>query len=137
MLSRVANSLYWMSRYLERAENIARIVDVNLQLLLDFRDLDDEALAGHWVPIVQSTGDEKAFFNLHSKATGQTVTRFLVFQTDNPNSIVSSVAQARENARLLAASPGSHRRHRRSQRRLAVHAGRQVSRTRGQNHSHP
>ena len=43
MLSRVANSLYWMSRYLERAENIARIVDVNLQLLLDFRNLDDQA----------------------------------------------------------------------------------------------
>ena len=37
MLSRVANSLYWMSRYIERSENIARIVDVNIQLLLDLR----------------------------------------------------------------------------------------------------
>jgi len=90
-----------MSRYLERAENIARIVDVNLQLLLDFRDLDDQALAQHWVPIVQSTGDQEAFFALHKKATGQTVTQFLVFQTENPNSIVSSVAQARENARMV------------------------------------
>src|SRR6266704_3781721 len=101
MLSRVANSLYWMSRYLERSENIARIVDVNLQLLLDFRNLDDQALAGHWVPIVQSTGDEQAFFALHSKATGQAVTQFLVFQTENPNSVVSSMAQARENARMV------------------------------------
>jgi uncharacterized alpha-E superfamily protein len=101
MLSRVANSLYWMSRYLERADNVARIVDVNLQLLLDFRDLDDQALAGHWMPIIQSTGDEKAFAALHPKATGQAVTRFLVFQTENPNSIVSSVAQARENARMV------------------------------------
>ena len=101
MLSRVANSLYWMSRYLERAENIARIVDVNLQLLLDFRNLDDQALAGHWVPIVQSTGEEQAFFALHPKATGQTVTQFLVFQAENPNSIVSSMAQARENARMV------------------------------------
>ena len=41
MLSRVANSLYWMSRYIERAENTARIVDVNLQLLLDSRHLND------------------------------------------------------------------------------------------------
>ena len=89
-----------MSRYLERAENIARIVDVNLQLLLDFRDLDDQMLAGHWVPIVQSTGDQEAFLALHKKATGQSVTQFLVFQTENPNSIVSSVAQARENARM-------------------------------------
>ncbi len=46
MLSRVANSLYWMSRYIERAESIARLVDVNLQLLLDFRSLDDAGLAG-------------------------------------------------------------------------------------------
>jgi uncharacterized alpha-E superfamily protein len=101
MLSRVANSLYWMSRNLERAENIARIVDVNLQLLLDFRDLNDQTLAGHWVPIVESTGDEAAFFALHQKATGQTVTEFLVFQAENPNSIVSSVAQGRENARMV------------------------------------
>src|SRR3954464_625368 len=101
MLSRVANSLYWMSRYLERSENIARIVDVNLQLLLDYQTLDDTTLAGHWVPILQSTGDEKMFFGLHRKATGQTVTEFLVFQPENPNSIVSSVAQGRENARMV------------------------------------
>src|ERR1044071_1930109 len=101
MLSRVANSLYWMSRYIERAENIARIVDVNLQLLLDFRDLDEERLAKHWLPIVQTTGDEKQFFDLHKKPTAQAVTEFLVFQTENPNSIVSSVCQARENARMV------------------------------------
>lgn len=101
MLSRVANSLYWMSRYLERAENIARLVDVNLQLLLDFRGLNDQRLADHWMPIVQSTGDETAFFGLHPKATGQAVTEFLVFQMENPNSLVSSICQARENARTV------------------------------------
>ena len=57
MLSRVANCLFWMSRYIERSENIARIVDVNLQLLLDFRDLDEHRLSEHWLPIVQATGD--------------------------------------------------------------------------------
>jgi uncharacterized alpha-E superfamily protein len=101
MLSRVANSLYWMSRYIERAENIARIVDVNLQLLLDFRNLNEERIAQHWLPIVEATGDEKLFFQLHKKATGQSVTEFLVFQTENPNSIVSSICQARENARMI------------------------------------
>ncbi len=101
MLSRVANSLYWMSRYIERAENIARIVDVNLQMLLDFRNLDEERLAQHWLPIVETTGDEKQFFQLHKKATGQAVTEFLVFQTENPNSLVSSICQARENARMI------------------------------------
>src|SRR5271167_3997178 len=101
MLSRVANSLYWMSRYIERAENIARIVDVNLQLLLDIRDLDQERLAQHWLPIVQTTGDEEQFYQLHKKANGQAVTEFLVFQTANPNSLVSSICQARENARTV------------------------------------
>src|SRR5580693_1219812 len=84
MLSRVANSLYWMSRYIERAENIARIVDVNLQLLLDFRNLNEERLAQHWLPIVQTTGDEKQFFQLHKKATGNAVTEFLVFHLPGP-----------------------------------------------------
>jgi len=101
MLSRVANSLYWMSRYIERAENIARIVDVNLQLLLDFRNLNEERLARHWLPIVQTTGDEEQFFQLHKKATGNAVTEFLVFQMENPNSIVSSICHARENARMV------------------------------------
>src|SRR6266568_8973871 len=101
MLSRVAHSLYWMARYIERAENIARIVDVNLQLLLDIRHLDEERLIAYWLPIVQATGDEEAFFKLHPHATGHAVTEFLVFQPENPNSIVSSICQARENARMV------------------------------------
>ncbi len=101
MLSRVANCLYWMSRFIERAENTARIVDTNLQLLLDFRNLDDSALAEHWMPIVQSTGDEENFLAKYSGASGPAVTEFLVFDSENPNSIVTSVAQARENARMV------------------------------------
>ena len=101
MLSRVANSLYWMSRYIERAENTARLVDVNLQLLLDFRTLDDARLADHWMPIIQSTADEAAFLARHKTATASTVTEFLVFQETNPNSILSSICSARENARMV------------------------------------
>ncbi|HEY3860683.1 MAG TPA: alpha-E domain-containing protein [Verrucomicrobiae bacterium] len=101
MLSRVANCLYWMSRYIERAENIARIVDVNLQLLLDLSNINDERLAEYWMPIVQSTGDEEGFLEHHKKATAQSVTEFLVFQPENPNSIFSSICQARENARMV------------------------------------
>lgn len=101
MLSRVANSLYWMSRYIERADNTARIVDVNLQLLLDSRRLDDQQVAAYWMPIVESTGEEATFFSLHPAATGHTVTDYLVFDRRNPNSVVSSVAEARENARMV------------------------------------
>ncbi len=101
MLSRVANSLYWMARYIERAENIARIVDVNLQLLLDMRSLDEEQLAAYWKPVVQATGDEEAFFKSHPHANGQSVTEFLVFQPENPNSIFQCICSARENARMV------------------------------------
>ena len=101
MLSRVANSLYWMARYIERAENIARIVDVNLQLLLDMRNLDEKRLIEYWQPIVQATGDEQAFFKSHPHATGNAVTEFLVFQPENPNSIFQCICQARENARMV------------------------------------
>src|SRR6266436_6413711 len=101
MLSRVANSLYWMSRYIERAENIARLVDVNLQLLLDFRSLDDQRLADYWVPIIKSTGDDELFFQFYKHGDGHSVTDFLTFRTENPNSIISSIEQARENARVV------------------------------------
>jgi len=101
MLSRVADSIYWMSRYIERAESIARLVDVNLQLLLDFRNLDDATLNAHWMPIVQSSGDEEQFRKLYPKTTGQTVTEFMVFSPENFNSIYSSIVQARENARMV------------------------------------
>ena len=101
MLSRVANCLYWMSRYIERADNTARIVDVNLQLVLDFRNLDDRSLVEHWMPIIESTGDAERFNERHPKASGQGATEFLVFDAENPNSIFSSVCQARENARMV------------------------------------
>jgi uncharacterized alpha-E superfamily protein len=101
MLSRVANSLYWMSRYIGRAENTARLVEVNLQLLLDYRKLDDKTLAGLWTPIVESTGDDELFHSIHARATGKNVTEFLVFQPENTNSILGSVSQARENARMI------------------------------------
>ncbi len=101
MLSRVAHSLYWMARYIERAENIARILDVNLQLLLDLRHLDEQKLAEYWLPIIQATGDEAVFFKMHPRATGHTVTEFLVFPPEHPNSIVQSVCSARENARMV------------------------------------
>ena len=89
MLSRVASSLYWMSRYIERAENVARILDVNLQLLLDFRSLDEEGMRDHWMPIVQCTGDQDSFLASRQQATAAAVAEFMVFDRDNPNSILS------------------------------------------------
>lgn len=101
MLSRVANSLYWMSRYIERAENIARLLDVNLQLMLDFVDLDDQQLKQHWLPILRSAGDEETFFKYYTTADSQNVTEFMTFRKENPNSVLSCLFAARENARQI------------------------------------
>jgi|JI6StandDraft_1071083.scaffolds.fasta_scaffold00620_3 uncharacterized alpha-E superfamily protein len=101
MLARVAGSLYWMSRYLERAENQARLIDVNLQLLLDFGEVSDEQLKAHWLPIVRSSGDEEQFLKLYDVADSESVTEFMTFRLENPNSLASCIANARENARQV------------------------------------
>lgn len=101
MLSRVANSLYWMSRYIERSENVARLLDVNLQLMLDFSDFNDQQIKDHWLPILRSAGDETTFFKLYDHANSSSVTEFLTFREENPNSIISCLFTARENARQV------------------------------------
>lgn len=101
MLSRVAESLFWLSRYIERADNIARLLDVNLNILLDFKDLNDARLVEHWEPIIRSTGDWELFKELYSTADSYSVTDFLTFNRTNPNSIISCLFSARMNARMI------------------------------------
>ncbi|MBB5040423.1 alpha-E domain-containing protein [Prosthecobacter dejongeii] len=101
MLSRVAGSLYWMSRYLERAENLARLVDVNLQIILDFGQVSDETMKEHWLPILRSTGDEDLFFQLYEVADSESVMEFVTFRQENPNSLLTCIGNARENARQV------------------------------------
>jgi uncharacterized alpha-E superfamily protein len=97
MLSRVADSIYWMSRYIERAENVARFVDVNLNLMLD----GPGGSAQQWRPLVDVTGDTEAFAARYGEATQRSVIQFLTFDTENINSIVSCLRAARENARSV------------------------------------
>ena len=97
MLSRVADSIYWMGRYIERAENVARFVDVNLNLMLDAPNKADQ----QWQPLVNTTGDHEDFSKRFGVATEETVIRFLTFDRDNPNSILSCLRAARENARSV------------------------------------
>src|SRR5882672_3009030 len=97
MLSRVAESIYWMSRYIERAENVARFVDVNLNLMLDL----PLGSSQQWQPLVNATGDSQEFAERHGAATEASVIHFLTLDADNPNSIVSCLRKARENARSV------------------------------------
>ena len=101
MLSRVADSLYWMSRYVERAENNARILDVNLQLMLDFENQSESLVRRHWEPIINTLEERELFFSLYTVADADSVIDFIAFEKKNPNSIVSSLAHARENARTV------------------------------------
>lgn len=97
MLSRVADSIYWLNRYIERAENVARFVDVNLNLLLD----SPIGMAQQWEPLILTTGDLPLFQKRYGEATAENVIRFLAFDEDYANSILSCVRFARENARSV------------------------------------
>ena len=101
MLSRVANTLYWMARYIERADNLARLVDVNRHLLLDNENLDSERIAGFWRPIILCTGDEELCQSFYPELRGEDVIRFLTDDPRNPSGIASCIALARENARAV------------------------------------
>jgi len=97
MLSRVASHIYWMARYIERAENTARLIRVNTNLQLD---LPKRVRLG-WEPIVEITGSQKTFFDQYEEADERSVLRFLISGANNPSSILTSLSQARENARTI------------------------------------
>ena len=97
MLSRVANSIYWMCRYIERAENVARFIGVNLNLLLDM----PSEVGKHWEPLVMITGDQELFEQSNRHYTKEAVINFLTFERRYANSISSCLAAARENARSI------------------------------------
>ncbi|MCE9545557.1 MAG: alpha-E domain-containing protein [Planctomycetia bacterium] len=97
MLSRVADAVFWMNRYLERADNVARFIDVNENLTLDLQG----AVGEQWAPLVYTTGDHEAFFARYGQASHESVLQFLTFDDANPNSIYACVQRARDNARAI------------------------------------
>ena len=97
MLSRVANAIYWMSRYIERAENVARFISVNLNLLLDMPSEKGK----HWEPLVMITGDQAKFEADYPEYDQEAVIRFLTFDKAYSNSILTCLEAARENARSI------------------------------------
>jgi uncharacterized alpha-E superfamily protein len=97
MLSRVADSIYWLNRYVERAENIARFIDVNQNLLLD----SPSGVQQQWKPIIVTTGDLELFKERYGEATAENVIQFLTFDSNYPSSILSCLRAARENARSV------------------------------------
>ncbi len=97
MLSRVADSIYWMARYIERAENLARFIDVTQYFSLD----QPNDSINHWKPLIQVTGDDAAFLKRHDTYSPEAVVHFLTFDREYPHSILASLTAARENARSV------------------------------------
>jgi uncharacterized alpha-E superfamily protein len=98
MLSRIADAMFWLARYIERAEDTARILDVNYYTLIE-QSGQQERL--RWDPLVAMAGEENLFRSCYREATANTVFEFLAFRPDNPSSIVQCIAKARENARTI------------------------------------
>jgi uncharacterized alpha-E superfamily protein len=99
MLGRTAASLYWMSRYMERAENMARLLEVGYRI-----SLMPGAIEGHrdeWRSTLQSAACDWAYSQKHAEITAAKVIQFLIFDEDNSSSIRSSVKTARNNGRAV------------------------------------
>ncbi len=98
MLSRVASSLFWLGRYLERAENYARFMDVNFNLTIDL----PPGMKEQWDPLIAATGDRDLYLSLYEGDFRRSnAICFLAFDERNLNSILSTVKAARENARIV------------------------------------
>jgi uncharacterized alpha-E superfamily protein len=95
MLSRVADNLYWMGRYLERTENLARLVDVSASLMLDL----PQRLSPGWQPLIKITGNEAQYAQSGYDYSEKSVARFVVADEKYPGSMLTSIARAREIAR--------------------------------------
>jgi uncharacterized alpha-E superfamily protein len=95
LLARYAESLFWMARYVERAENLARLLEVQETFA---RDRDG---GQNWLPIVHLHGDHGRFFERQSRADALTVCQFYILDGENGGSILSAITAARENARAL------------------------------------
>ncbi|CCV07070.1 conserved hypothetical protein [Mesorhizobium metallidurans STM 2683] len=97
LLGRTANGLYWMNRYIERAENMARLVDAGLRMALTRTQNASE----EWNSVLLSAGSDAAFTQKYQEYTAANVADFLLRDTSNPSSTMSSIETARNNARMV------------------------------------
>lgn len=97
LLGRTASGLYWMHRYIERAENVARLIDAGLRMALTRAS----TAAEEWSSVVTSAGIRPGFEARHSEYSAATVSEFMLRDRDNPSSVLSALAAARMNARMV------------------------------------
>ncbi|MEM7631970.1 MAG: alpha-E domain-containing protein [Pseudomonadota bacterium] len=95
MLGRTANGLFWMYRYLERAENTSRLIETGQRIALTRSGASDE----EWRPVLQSAGVAPAYDGLHDTLSREQAIDWMLRSSDNPSSVMATVASARQNAR--------------------------------------
>src|SRR4029079_2289069 len=96
MLGRTANDLFWMSRYIERAENMARLLEVGYRIALLPRE---GGQVEEWASTLRSGGCERHYLTKYGRFDTRDVVNFMLFDADNPSSVYSSLATARRSAR--------------------------------------
>ncbi|MFN8123380.1 MAG: alpha-E domain-containing protein [Thermoleophilia bacterium] len=101
MLARVADSLYWMARSVERADTYARLLEVSHAMTLESADANGAGRRTVWEPLVDITGDLEHFLETHRRADERSVAWFLSFSNANPNSVISCLQRARQNAHAV------------------------------------
>ncbi len=97
LLGRTANGLYWMLRYIERTENMARLIDAGLRISLT----NPQAESEQWVSVVESAGVADEYMKRHPDSDGAHAVDYLLRDTSNPSSVMSSIDTARTNARMV------------------------------------
>lgn len=97
MLSRVGETLYWVARYVERAENVARLINVNNMLMMDL----PKGVCTGWEPLIDIIGARKAYQENHTDYSELKALRYLLVGSDNNSSILNSIISARESARTI------------------------------------
>ncbi|MCJ2182978.1 alpha-E domain-containing protein [Novosphingobium sp. 1949] len=102
MLGRAANGVYWMSRYLERAENTARLIDVGFHLALTGSSKDSQH--DEWRSVLTTAGLIDDYEAIHSDFSGPQVFNYILRDKDNPGSVLSMIEYARTNARVVRTS---------------------------------
>lgn len=98
MLSRTADNLYWLARYMERAETAARLLEVGARISLL---PTEQGYRNEWDSLLRSTGSADAFAKKYGQAVQRNIESFLFFDRDNPSSVASSITAARENGRIV------------------------------------
>ena len=97
MLARVVESIYWMARYMERAEDMARLINVNANLIMDM----PKGTTLGWEPILDITASRESYLATHDSFDERPVLRYLIADKNSPISLISTLEAAKENARTI------------------------------------